>query len=178
MSISEHFWYRNDVFQSDKFVSDIGITYVDIGCRISPTLRSMPMPTYANSAAAISDFHCYASFFHAHVSLFACGGREPCTTPPPALPLPLTAFSPPLDKLHHHVRTLRSRPVPNTNSGSGYFCILNWHNGNTVSGPSLKVTKARDFSTPFFYKGKKSVICPGTGRKGSIVTCVFSVAAK
>jgi hypothetical protein len=46
MSISEHFRYRNDVFQSDIFVSDIGITDVDVGCRISPTLRSMLMPTY------------------------------------------------------------------------------------------------------------------------------------
>jgi hypothetical protein len=46
MSISEHFRYRNDVFQSDIFVSDIGITDVNVGCRISPTLRSMSMPTY------------------------------------------------------------------------------------------------------------------------------------
>ncbi len=46
MSISEHFRYWNDVFQSDIFVSDIGITDVDVGCRISPTLRSMSMPTY------------------------------------------------------------------------------------------------------------------------------------
>jgi hypothetical protein len=46
MSISEHFRYRNDVFQSDIFVSDIGITDVDVGCRISPTLRLMSMPTY------------------------------------------------------------------------------------------------------------------------------------
>jgi hypothetical protein len=45
-SISEHFRYRNDIFQSDIFVSDIGITDVDVGCRISPTLRSMSMPTY------------------------------------------------------------------------------------------------------------------------------------
>ncbi len=28
------------------FVSDIGITDVDVGCRISPTLKSMLMPTY------------------------------------------------------------------------------------------------------------------------------------
>jgi hypothetical protein len=35
MSISEHFGYRNDVFQSDIFVSDIGITDVDVGCRMS-----------------------------------------------------------------------------------------------------------------------------------------------
>jgi hypothetical protein len=47
MSISEHFRYWNDVFQSDIFVSDIGITDVDVGYRISPTLRSMSMPTYA-----------------------------------------------------------------------------------------------------------------------------------
>jgi hypothetical protein len=46
MSISEHFQYRNDVFQSDIFVSDIRITDVDVECRISPTLRSMSMPTY------------------------------------------------------------------------------------------------------------------------------------
>jgi hypothetical protein len=46
MLISEHFRYRNDFFQSDIFVSDIGITDVDVGCRISPTLRSMSMPTY------------------------------------------------------------------------------------------------------------------------------------
>jgi hypothetical protein len=50
MSISEHFWYRNDVFQSDIFVSDIGITDVDVGCRISPKLRSMSMPTYVTLA--------------------------------------------------------------------------------------------------------------------------------
>jgi hypothetical protein len=49
MSISEHFRYRNDVFQSDIFVSDIGITDVDVGCWISPTLRSLSMPTYAGS---------------------------------------------------------------------------------------------------------------------------------
>ncbi len=48
MSISEHFQYRNDVFQSDIFVSDIGITYVDVGSQKSPTLRSMSMPTYAS----------------------------------------------------------------------------------------------------------------------------------
>jgi hypothetical protein len=35
MSISEHFRYRNDVFQSDIFFSDIGITDVDVGYRIS-----------------------------------------------------------------------------------------------------------------------------------------------
>jgi hypothetical protein len=46
MSISEHFQYRNDVFQSDIFVSNIEITDVDVGCRISPTLGSMSMPTY------------------------------------------------------------------------------------------------------------------------------------
>ncbi len=49
MSISEHFRYRNDVFQSDIFVSEIGITDVDVGCWISPTLRSMSMPTYAKN---------------------------------------------------------------------------------------------------------------------------------
>jgi hypothetical protein len=46
MSISEPFRYWNDVFQSDIFVSDIGITDVDVGYQISPTLRSMSMPTY------------------------------------------------------------------------------------------------------------------------------------
>ncbi len=53
MSISEHFRYRNDVFQSVIFVSDIGITDVDVGCRISPTLRSMSMPTYGLRELAI-----------------------------------------------------------------------------------------------------------------------------
>ncbi len=48
MSILEHFRYRNGVFQSDIFLSDIGITDVDVGCRISPTLRSMLMPTYGS----------------------------------------------------------------------------------------------------------------------------------
>jgi hypothetical protein len=48
MSISEHFRYRNDVCQSDIFVSDIGITDVDVGYQISPTLRSMSMPTYGH----------------------------------------------------------------------------------------------------------------------------------
>ncbi len=46
MSISEHFRYRIDSFQSDIFVSNIGITDVDVGCRISPTLRPMSMPNY------------------------------------------------------------------------------------------------------------------------------------
>ncbi len=46
MSISEFFRYRNDCFQSDIFSSDIGITDVGVGCRISPTLRSMSMPIY------------------------------------------------------------------------------------------------------------------------------------
>jgi hypothetical protein len=49
MSILEHLRYRNDVFQSDIFVCDIGITDVDLRCRISPTLRSMWMPTYAHT---------------------------------------------------------------------------------------------------------------------------------
>jgi hypothetical protein len=47
MSISEHFRYRNDGFPSNIFVSDIGITDDNVGCWISPTLRSMLMPTYA-----------------------------------------------------------------------------------------------------------------------------------
>ncbi len=46
MSISEHFRFWNDGFQSDTFFSDIRITDVDVGCQISPTLRSMSMPTY------------------------------------------------------------------------------------------------------------------------------------
>jgi hypothetical protein len=58
MSISEHFRYRNDVFQSDIFVSDIGITYVDVGCRISPTLRSMSMPTYVNPHTLLKIYQC------------------------------------------------------------------------------------------------------------------------
>ncbi len=45
MSMSELFRYRNDNFQSDIFSSDIGITD-DVGCRISPTLRLMSLPTY------------------------------------------------------------------------------------------------------------------------------------
>ncbi len=48
MAISEPFRYRNDSFQSDIFSSDIGTTDVDVGCRISPKLRSMSMPTYAH----------------------------------------------------------------------------------------------------------------------------------
>jgi hypothetical protein len=52
MSISELFRYRNDSFQSDMFSSDIGITDVDVGCRISPTLRSTSMPTYDNKETA------------------------------------------------------------------------------------------------------------------------------
>jgi hypothetical protein len=51
MSISEHFRHRNDFFQSDIFVSDIGIADVNVGCRISPTLRSMLIPTYAFDVA-------------------------------------------------------------------------------------------------------------------------------
>jgi hypothetical protein len=50
MSILEPFRYRNDSFQSNIFSSDIGITDVDVVCRISPTLRSMSMPTYAEAA--------------------------------------------------------------------------------------------------------------------------------
>jgi hypothetical protein len=65
MLISEHFRYRNDVFQSDIFVSDIGITDVDVGCRISPTLRSMSMPTYGHSL-----FIYCCSLFIAIVHLF------------------------------------------------------------------------------------------------------------
>jgi hypothetical protein len=46
MSITEHFRYRNDSFQSDIFSSDIGITDIDVGRRISPILRSISMSTY------------------------------------------------------------------------------------------------------------------------------------
>jgi hypothetical protein len=46
MSISDPFRYRNDSFQSGIFSSDIGITDVNVGCQISPILRSMSMPTY------------------------------------------------------------------------------------------------------------------------------------
>ncbi len=45
MSISELFLYRNGSFQSDIFSPDIGIIDFDVGCRISPTLISMSMPT-------------------------------------------------------------------------------------------------------------------------------------
>ncbi len=41
------FHYRNDSFQPNIFSSDIRITDVHVQCRISPTLRSMSMPTYA-----------------------------------------------------------------------------------------------------------------------------------
>jgi hypothetical protein len=54
MSISEHFRYRNDIFQSDIFVSDVGMTDVDVGCRILPTLRSMSMPTYGFKGKGIT----------------------------------------------------------------------------------------------------------------------------
>ncbi len=49
MSILEHYRYPTDSFQSDIFFSDIGITDVNVGCRISPTLGSMSMPTYENN---------------------------------------------------------------------------------------------------------------------------------
>jgi hypothetical protein len=39
LPISERFRYRNDFFQSDVFFSDIGITDVDVGCRISPNIE-------------------------------------------------------------------------------------------------------------------------------------------
>jgi hypothetical protein len=51
MSISKHFRYRNNSFQSDIFVSDIGIADLDVGCQISLTLRSMSMPTYVKTLA-------------------------------------------------------------------------------------------------------------------------------
>jgi hypothetical protein len=54
MSISEHFRYRNDVFQSDIFVSDIGLTDDDVGCRISPTLISLSMPTYEHDVLSLA----------------------------------------------------------------------------------------------------------------------------
>jgi hypothetical protein len=61
MSISEHFRYWNDVFQSDIFVSDIGITDVDVGYWISPTLRSMSMPTYGyfHYSRFLMDYYAY-----------------------------------------------------------------------------------------------------------------------
>ncbi len=40
------FRYWNGSLQSHIFSSDIGITDVNVGCRISLTLRSMSMPTY------------------------------------------------------------------------------------------------------------------------------------
>ncbi len=43
--------YQNESFQSNIFSYDIGITDVDVGCRILPTLRSMSMPTYGCSVA-------------------------------------------------------------------------------------------------------------------------------
>jgi hypothetical protein len=48
MSISEPFQYWNDSFQSNIFSSDIGITNVNVGYQILPTLRSMSMLTYEN----------------------------------------------------------------------------------------------------------------------------------
>jgi hypothetical protein len=54
MSISELFQYRNDSFQSDIFSSDIVITDVDVGRQISPTLRSMSMPTGSDFSVIIS----------------------------------------------------------------------------------------------------------------------------
>ncbi len=53
MSISGLFQYRNDSFQSDIFSSNIRIADVDVRCRISPTLRSMSIPTYAFYQSAI-----------------------------------------------------------------------------------------------------------------------------
>ncbi len=64
MSISEHFRYRNDVFQSDIFVSDIGITDVDVGCRISPKLRSISMPTYAYEQGKFQNLRMYSRYIH------------------------------------------------------------------------------------------------------------------
>jgi hypothetical protein len=62
MSISELFRYRNDSFQSDIFSSDIGITGVDVGCRISPTLRSMSMPTY-DEKSSLGEGHMLEDLF-------------------------------------------------------------------------------------------------------------------
>ncbi len=61
MSISELFRYRNDNFQSEIFSSDIGITEVDVGCRISPTLRSMSMPTFGYSKLLRTERNHYTS---------------------------------------------------------------------------------------------------------------------
>ncbi len=46
ISIWGNFRHRNDSFQSDIFFSDIRITDVDFGCRISLILRPMSTPTY------------------------------------------------------------------------------------------------------------------------------------
>ncbi len=50
--------YWNDCFQSDIFFSDIGLTDDDVRCRISPTSRSMSMPTYEH-------YHYFAVIFFA-----------------------------------------------------------------------------------------------------------------
>jgi hypothetical protein len=78
MSISEHFRYRNNVFQSDIFVSDIGMTDVNVGCRISPILRSMSMPTYEYIYlyAAISMYSIYTEKTeNGNFRLFSANGK-------------------------------------------------------------------------------------------------------
>jgi hypothetical protein len=70
MSISELFRYWKDSFQSDIFSSYIGIIDVDVGCRISPTIRSMSMPTYGYKpsppwcAVTLSHLAAYSSMMH------------------------------------------------------------------------------------------------------------------
>jgi hypothetical protein len=70
MSISELFRYRDDSFQSDIFSSDIVITDVDVKCRISPTFRSVLMPTYVN----ICDLLCFllCNYLHMVLQLKVC----------------------------------------------------------------------------------------------------------
>ncbi len=72
MSISELIRYRNDGFQFDIFSSDIGITGVDVGCRISPTLRWMSMPTCGqkNTSGLLE-----IMFQHAWLEKFLQGGQ-------------------------------------------------------------------------------------------------------
>jgi hypothetical protein len=82
MSISEHFRYRNDIFQSDIFVSYIGITDFDVGCRISPTLRSMSMPTYARWLLCPTWKQAIAWTQREMGSVYIGGGGEAGPSPP------------------------------------------------------------------------------------------------
>ncbi len=71
MSILEYFQYQNDSFQSDIFVSDIGITNVDVICRISPTLGSTSMPTYAHMYVSLIRIFCIVSLHVLYLALYA-----------------------------------------------------------------------------------------------------------